>query len=163
MNKKIVALSTFSVMVLFVNFSIADKFQHPMNLSTPSQDTTIIIENHKSENVYRGLSPVIINIKSSKGIINPAEYKIYVKEEGCKKHIINIRCNNDEWYIGNIAFGKLINWIVVDPCTGNIWKLTKNIKKYLSIKEPTPACKKLCISTRKQVPKELENKLVKVR
>ena len=162
MNKKIIALFTFSIIVFLANFSIADKFQHPMNLSTAPQDTKIIIENHKGENVYRGLSPVIISIKSSNGIIEPAEYRIYVDTEGCKKHIINIRCNNDEWYIGNIAFGKLINWIVVEPCTGNMWMLTKNINDYLSIKQPTSACKKLCISTRKQVPRELENKLIKI-
>ena len=41
----------------------------------------------------------------------------------------------DGWYIGNIVFGGLIGWLVVDPASGAMWKLQDSVHGNLEAKE----------------------------
>ena len=36
------------------------------------------------------------------------------------------------WYWGNILFGGLIGWLIVDPATGAMWKLKDEFTLHLS-------------------------------
>ena len=44
------------------------------------------------------------------------------KKEGFEDHTVLITSGADGWYIfGNLGFGFLIGWLIVDPATGAMW------------------------------------------
>jgi hypothetical protein len=69
----------------------------------------------------------------------------------------------DGWYIGNIIFGGLIGFLIVDPATGAMWKLDTEFvnetlsKTSASIDEPS-----LKVFGYNDIPDSWRDKLVKI-
>jgi hypothetical protein len=83
---------------------------------------------------------------------------------GYDSHTAAIRRGVDGWYIGgNLVFGGLIGWLIVDPLTGAMWTLQKDVNVTL-----TPASSSLNsqsglrVMSLNDVPVQLRNCLVRV-
>jgi hypothetical protein len=49
----------------------------------------------------------------------PERRKLTLEKEGYDKEEVNIEGDANAWYIaGNLVFGGLIGWLIVDPATG---------------------------------------------
>jgi len=68
----------------------------------------------------------------------------------------------DGWYIaGNLLFGGLIGYFIVDPATGAMWTL-KNLHANLSLQKASIQNKGIHIVTLDDVPSHLHSKMVKL-
>jgi len=78
--------------------------------------------------VFVGSSPANLTLKSSAGFFKHQQYKVKIKLDGFPERLILVSCSVSGWYIaGNIVFGGLIGWLIVDPATGAMWKLDREI------------------------------------
>ena len=70
---------------------------------------------------------------SSTTIIRKEEnYTVTFKKEGYDAHSATIKRGLDGWYIlGNLVFGGVIGYLIVDPATGAMWKLEEKVSVYL--------------------------------
>ena len=48
---------------------------------------------------------------------------VEVSKEGFEKKTIQIESKTNGWYIGNLLFGSLIGFLIIDPLTGAMWTL----------------------------------------
>lgn len=73
--------------------------------------------------VFKGTTPVMLQLKSSAGFFSPAQYTLRFSAEGYSETIVNIQARLDGWYFGNIFIGGLLGMLIIDPATGAMWKI----------------------------------------
>lgn len=142
--------------------SIVSKSEYPVTISSKPEGTEITITNRSKETVFTGRTPTTVTLKAGAGFFKGEKYTVTFKKEGYAPHTAQIERGVDGWYIlGNIVFGGLIGWFIVDPATGAMWTL-KNLHVDL---EPQGAYfdkEGFHIVTIDQVPARLRSQLVKI-
>ena len=124
--KKAVCIFALSVTLLGGCATIVgDKTQLIPISSTPS-DASILITDEKGVQVFKGLTPTSVTLQKSDGSYwGKKSFTVEITKEGYEKQVIPITANANGWYIGgNIIFGGLIGWFIVDPLNGAMYTLT---------------------------------------
>ena len=101
--------------------SIVSKNDYPVTITSEPPGTHFIIKQDRLT-IAKGLTPSTITLSASEGYFNPANYRIFHDE---KIHALN--AGIDGWWIGNLLFSPIIGGLIIDPATGNMWKLPKRI------------------------------------
>lgn len=104
---------------------VGDESQVVPISSTPS-DASILITDEKGVEVFKGLTPTSVTLNKSDGTYwGGKTYQVEITKDGYKKQVIPITANPNGWYIGgNIIFGGLIGWFIVDPLNGAMYTLS---------------------------------------
>jgi hypothetical protein len=100
--------------------------------------------------VGTGTTPYMVMLKKSHGFFKGAKYKIDLQLPGYAPVVSQIDTTVSGWYVaGNIVFGGLIGWLIVDPATGAMWTLPKDAMdvSLAPAPAPTPTPEKLPAST----------------
>ena len=89
------------------------------------ENAKIEVTNSSGAVVYSGQTPTTVYLKSSKsGYFNPEKYIIKAPKDGYATGFTTIDYHVSNWYwFGNILFGGLIGWFIVDPITGDMYYL----------------------------------------
>lgn len=94
--------------------------------STPDQ-ARIVITDETGVKIFDGKAPTILSLEKKKGFFSGKKYSVALSKEGFKDRIISVNTRVGGWYIGgNLLFGGLIGWLIVDPATGAMWTLDIN-------------------------------------
>lgn len=78
--------------------------------------------------IYKGETPVRLELKTGAKYNEGKVYQVTFSKPGYKTTKIILKGIPDEKYYkaGNIFFGSLVGWAVVDPITGAAWTLKHN-------------------------------------
>ena len=89
------------------------------------EDVSIEVTNSQGAVVYKGKTPATVYLKTAKtGYFNPEKYLIKASKKGYSTQYTPIDYHISNWYwFGNIVFGGLIGWLIVDPITGEMYHL----------------------------------------
>jgi len=122
---------TFSAILLIVICSgcasIVSKSNWPLTvISTPS-GAKVEITNIDGELAYSGTTPATMKLKSGAGYFSKQSYKVKLTMDGFGEKIIPVECKLNGWYIGNLVFGGLIGFLIVDPLTGAMYQLDAKV------------------------------------
>lgn len=137
---RIISTGLISVLVTFT-FScatIARGNKQTINIWTNPDSAKITIHNMKQNNkvVYSGTTPYQVELKTGSGYFSGAKYLVKIAKEGFEpfETIIDTSLRYG-WYLGgNLIFGGLIGYLVVDPLSGAMWSLDiDNVQKDLKI------------------------------
>ena len=103
---------------------VGDKTQL-MNINSEPSSAKIIITDEKGKSIFEGKTPANVTLKKSDGsYFGGKDYVVKIKKEGFQTKNIPINSKPNGWYIaGNIVFGGLIGWLIVDPITGAMYNL----------------------------------------
>lgn len=106
---------------------VGDKTQLVPISSTPS-DATLLITDEKGIQVFKGMTPTSVTLEKSDGSYwGKKHYTVEITKDGFEKQVIPITGSANGWYIaGNLVFGGLIGWFIVDPFNGAMYTLTPN-------------------------------------
>ena len=104
---------------------MGDKTQLMGITSTPSS-AQVLITDEKGASVFEGQTPTNVTLQKSTGSYwGGKSYTVQIKKEGYETQTIPVTSNANGWYIGgNIIFGGLIGWFIVDPLNGAMYNLT---------------------------------------
>ena len=104
---------------------VGDKTQLIPIASTPS-DASIVITDERGSEVFKGTTPTTVTLEKSDGSYwGKKSYTVVISKEGYTAQTIPITASANGWYIGgNIIFGGLIGWFIVDPMNGAMYTLT---------------------------------------
>jgi hypothetical protein len=93
--------------------------------STPS-DATILVTDEKGLDVFKGMTPTSVMLQKSDGSYwGKKSYIVRISKDGFESQSIQVTASANGWYIGgNIVFGGLIGWFIVDPWNGNMYNLS---------------------------------------
>lgn len=80
----------------------------------------------KGVEVFKGLTPTSVTLQKSDGTYwGKKSYFVRISKDGFESQAIPVTANANGWYIGgNIVFGGLIGWFIVDPFNGNMYNLS---------------------------------------
>ena len=93
--------------------------------STPS-DATITVVDELGVSVFKGTTPATVTLPKSTGhYFGHKSFKVTIEKDGYRSQTVPISASVNGWYIGgNLVFGGLIGYFVVDPFNGNMYTLT---------------------------------------
>lgn len=96
----------------------------PIN-STPDA-ATVVITDEKGVQVHKGSTPVSVTLQKSDGSYwGGKTYSVEIALDGYQTQTIPIKAGANGWYLGgNLIFGGLIGWFIVDPLNGDMYKLS---------------------------------------
>ena len=104
--------------------SIVAKNDQVVTISTEPDGAEVVIKNSKGRVVHKALSPTNVTLLTSDGFFSGETYSVSLRKDGYSGKDLVIDSTPRGWYLfGNLAFGGLIGWFIVDPATGAMYKL----------------------------------------
>ena len=164
-----------TLMVVFGLFAtgcatiVGEKNQIIPITSSPSS-AKILITDEKGTDVFEGQTPTTVTLQKSDGsYFGGKTYSVMISKEGYAPRTITINHTVTGWYLaGNIVFGGLIGWLIVDPLSGKMYNLTPEtvsatLSEKTSFKSPNEEKQifneKISILLLEEVPENLRSKM----
>lgn len=99
----------------------------PIKANVDKVDFKLI--DRKGQVVFEGQTPTTVNLKTSQsGYFSPQKYTVIATKEGYKPQKSVIDWHVSGWYsAGNLLFGGLIGYLLVDPLTGDMYYLDEEV------------------------------------
>jgi len=130
--------------------------------SDPPEARLIITDVREGKDIHIGTTPFTTSLKRGAGYFTKAKYKVTIEKPGYGREEVLLEGSPGGWYLlGNLVFGGLIGWFIVDPATGAMWTLDPE-EVNVSLKKQgafLPQGEGLIIVLRNSVPAELEGKM----
>lgn len=104
---------------------IGEKTQLIPISSTPSE-ANILITDAKGAEIFNGKTPTTVTLQKSDGsYFGGKNFVVKITKDGYKEQSIPITSKINGWYLGgNLIFGGLIGWLIVDPLNGGMYTLS---------------------------------------
>ena len=103
--------------------SIVSKTKYPVTIDSAPRGASVTIVNKRGDQVYTGVTPSLVKLKSGGGFFQNAIYTITLSKEGFTTKTIELKATLNGWYFGNVLFGGLLGLLIIDPATGAMYKL----------------------------------------
>lgn len=142
---------------------------HVMPISSTPSEATVLITDEKGVQILKGATPTSVTLMKSDGSYwGKKSYTVQISKAGFETQTIPVTASANGWYIGgNLIFGGLIGWFIVDPLNGDMYNLSpENITATLSTTKTshnnTANDGSIAIMLLEDVPVELRNKMVRI-
>jgi len=108
--------------------SIVDGGPGELTINSMPTQASVKVLDKSGKVVASGQTPCYLKLERGSGYFGKASYTIQVEKEGHLPQQTELSSHlNAGWYLGgNLLFGGLIGWLVVDPISGAMWDLDKN-------------------------------------
>jgi len=126
MKKFLKPLSLILVIVFAGCATIVGDKTHLMPINSTPDSATVLITDEKGVQVFRGQTPTTVTLQKSDGSYwGGKNYTVKISKDGYDAQIITVTSSPNGWYIaGNLVFGGLIGWFIVDPLNGAMYNLS---------------------------------------
>ena len=164
----VVVISFLLTLILGACATIVGEKSQVVPISSSPSDASIMITDDHGTEVFKGNTPTSVTLQKSNGSYwGKKNYDVRITKVGYKTQDIKLTANANGWYIGgNIIFGGLIGWFIVDPFNGGMYTLSpENINSTLDSNQLSSWNKNdkgLHIALLQDVPKQYRDKLVRV-
>jgi hypothetical protein len=114
-----------------------------VNFQSEPPDAKLTVTNLRSGTVVtEARTPHQVSMERSTGYFKYGKYHAVFEKDGYDKKEVNIEGDAGAWYIaGNLVFGGLIGWFIVDPLTGAMWTINpEQVNVVLTATENDPIC-----------------------
>jgi hypothetical protein len=119
MHRFLSVAALFAALALTSCASIVSDSTYPVTITSSPENLPIKIENEKGQVLHTGQTPMTVTLKAGDGWFSGATYYAV----GPKGGKVMIDSGVDGWYWGNLLFGGVIGFLIVDPNTGAMYDL----------------------------------------
>ncbi|MZR64335.1 hypothetical protein [Alcanivorax sp. DP30] len=113
--------------------SIVSDSSYPVTISSSPEGVNYTVKHAKrGYAMMKGVTPATISLSADDGFFSKASYLVSFEKRGYDAVTIQLRAGMDGWYVGNILFGGLIGFLIIDPATGAMWKLDEQVQVALT-------------------------------
>lgn len=137
--------------------------------SAPSEAGITIVDETGAE-VFKGATPTSVTLQKSSGKYwGKKNFTVTIAKPGFQTQVIPVTASANGWYIaGNLVFGGLIGWFIVDPLSGNMYTLSPeavagNLATAQSAHNNTAKDGSIAIMLIEDVPEAMRSQMVSVR
>lgn len=116
--------------------TIVSKSDYVVNLNSDPSEAKVTVIDEQNRDVFRGVTPTMAVLPSGDGYFSKSHYRVIFEKEGYSDTMFVLGATADDWYIGNILFGGLIGFFVVDPITGAMFQLPERVDVDLHKEKP---------------------------
>ncbi len=124
------------ILLCFGCASIVSKSSWPVTINSNPSGATVSVKNKHGVAIHTATTPATIVLESGDGYFSSANYSFCFEKDGYSTSMASLSGSMNGWYIGNLLFGGLIGFLVVDPLTGSMYKLDNAVYGNL-IQNPT--------------------------
>lgn len=149
--------------------TIVSKSVYNVHLNSSPDQAYVQVFDRQGREVFNGNTPTQVSLKSGAGYFKRAEYTVKYSKPGYLSKEVMIRSDLNGWYIGNLVFGGLIGFLIVDPATGAMYRLDHtDLNETLAPQTQSTTSisngeKTLHIMDINQVPEKLRSSLILVK
>jgi len=99
---------------------------HLMPISSNPNEAAVAITDEKGARIFTGTTPASVTLQKSDGSYwGGKDYTVKITKDGYAPQTISVGSDPNGWYIGgNIVFGGLIGWFIIDPLGGHMYNLS---------------------------------------
>ncbi len=136
-----------------------------LNIRSNPEQARVVIFDESGTKIFEGKTPTSLSLEKKNGYFSGKTYTVKIIKEGYHEHTVTVGTKANGWYIiGNLIFGGLIGWLIIDPATGAMWSLNTNqINATLESKEGAMIDpNRITIVLLQDVPLSLRDKMVKI-
>lgn len=168
MKKSLSATALFASLTIAGCATIVGSPTHLMPIGSTPSEATVLITDEKGIEVSKGATPTSVTLRKSDGSYwGGKSYTVKISKDGYEDQIIPVKSSPNGWYIGgNLIFGGLIGWFIVDPLNGHMYNLSpENITSTLPAKTShnnTATDGGIAIMLLENVPPELRGKMKRI-
>lgn len=154
----------FAALLLSSCASIVSKSNWPFSVQTDPPGANVVITNKHGIEILNKKTPAALLLKSGAGFFSKESYVITLSMNGYETQKINVECKLNGWYFGNLLFGGVIGMLIVDPATGAMYKLDRDMISETLTKSTATASNthSLQIISKDQIPHGLDKHLVRL-
>jgi hypothetical protein len=116
--------------------SIVSKSEWPVMIYSNPPGAAIKVIDEDGNIVDTGVTPLYVTLTSKDGFFTKADYDIEATLPGFPTANAHMSARLNPWYWGNLLFGGLIGFLIVDPATGAMWKLREEFN--ITLAAPSP-------------------------
>ena len=105
----------------------------PIKANVDKVDIRII--NQQGETVFEWQTPTVLTLNAAEknGYFNPEKYTVIASKNGFKTQQTIIDWHISGWYlVGNFFFGGMIGYLLIDPISGDMYYLDKEVNLNMS-------------------------------
>ena len=103
--------------------SIVSRSIYPVTIASTPEGAEVTVSNRYGRIYASGVTPLNVNLKSSTGFFQKADYLLKIQKPGYQEITLPLNSTIDGWYFGNLFIGGFIGMLIVDPATGAMWRL----------------------------------------
>ena len=123
MKKVMKAVSLATSVALAGCASIISKSEWPVTVQSNPAGAKCVIAKKDGVEVHKGETPLTVTLRADSGYFSSQDYVVTCEKEGYDNAKVEMPSSLNGWYWGNIVFGGVIGWLIVDPATGAMWKM----------------------------------------
>jgi hypothetical protein len=143
--------------------SIVSKSKYSIAITSTPEDAAFTIINHEGKKIHTGKTPATVTLRTKAAFFKGEDYDVTFTKTGFPPVTARIARKLDGWYLwGNLGFGGLIGYLIVDPATGAMWKL-KDL--HVDLANPPISAwqpKSIQFLTYNEVPESIRPKLIRI-
>jgi len=109
--------------------TLVSRSVYPFTIETNPKGANIKVVNSRAVEVFNGESPANLALRSGAGYFKKEKYMVTISMDGYEDQSFPITASVDSWFFGNIAFGGVIGFLIIDPMTGSMYKLKSDYVK----------------------------------
>ncbi len=116
-----------SVTLLAGCASIISGSSYPVTVDSSPSQASFTITNEAGVKIHNGITPSTVTLKSGAGYFDGEKYSVQYSKDGYLGSHAVIDSSINGWYWGNLCFGGLLGFLVIDPSTGAMYDLPKSV------------------------------------
>lgn len=103
--------------------SIVSTSKYDVEFKTIPTNASVRIFNENGLEIASAQTPTTLKLKASNGFFRAATYRVVFSKEGYKDKQVFLDASLDPWYFGNLIFGSIVGFLIIDPASGAMWKI----------------------------------------
>ncbi len=108
--------------------SLVSEHEYTVSIMSDPPDATVIVRSRTGTELLQTKTPGTVKLASKSGYLIPARYSFEFRKNGYNPCFENLVGELNIWYLGNALLpGGIIGILLVDPLTGAMWKLDRNV------------------------------------
>ena len=144
--------------------SIVGEREQAITINSTPDHANITITDERDQATFEATTPTSVTLKKADGsYFGGKDYVVTISKEGFESRSIDIESHPNGWYVGgNLLFGGLIGWLIVDPLTGAMYSLSPdelNASLGDSVANAEDGSKQLSLVLIEEVPQELRHEM----
>jgi hypothetical protein len=126
MKKLKITAAVASLSLLAGCASIVGEKDQTVTINSSPSNASVLITDERSMEVHSGTTPTTVQLRKADGsYFGGKTYTVELAKDGYESRTMMINSTPNGWYIGgNLIFGGLIGWLIVDPLTGAMYNLS---------------------------------------
>lgn len=119
--------------------SILSESRYPVAINSSPDGAVVTVRDQNGAIVNRATTPALMMLPVGAGYFKKASYSFDFEKEGYDASTTIVSAQVDPWWIGNLVFGGLPGFLIVDPLTGSMWRMDQRIYGSLAQRGSSPA------------------------